>query len=271
MSTVAPSILGEVQHHGYVFLFGFVLIEALGIPVPAAPALLVAGAAAARGPLSFPVALLCALTALLAGDTLMYTLGRKSGWWLLAKLCRLSLNPDTCILRSADSFYRRGRSVLLIAKFLPGINTMAPALAGSMNMRYGQFARFDLGGATLYAGGYLLAGFLFSDAIEAVTHGVETLGRVVAWVLAIGLVGYAVAQIWMWRKHRAWRQVPRVEARVAAEAVRGGSGAIFDVRSHGYYDARAVRIQGSARFNPNTADQAVPAFPEGKLIFLYCT
>ncbi len=271
MSTVASWLLTDIQQHGYAFLFGFVLIEALGLPVPAAPALLVAGAAAARGPLNLPLAFLCALTALLGGDTVMYGLGRKTGWWLLSKLCRLSLNPESCILRSADSFYRRGRGLLLVAKFIPGVNTMAPALAGSMNMRYSQFARFDLGGAALYAGGYLLAGFLFSDAIEALTHGVETFGRVVVWVFAIGLVGYAAAQVWLWHSHRAWRQVPYVEPAAAAVAVIGGSGAIFDVRSHGYYDPRSVRIRGSARLNPNALQQELPPIPEGKQLYLYCT
>jgi membrane protein DedA with SNARE-associated domain/rhodanese-related sulfurtransferase len=265
------ALLGDIQHHVYAFLFGFVLIEAMGIPVPAAPALLVAGAAASRGPLSLPLAFLCALSALLAGDTLMYSMGRRTGWWLLSKLCRLSLNPESCILRSADSFYKRGRGLLLIAKFLPGLNTMAPALAGSMNMRYSQFARFDLGGAALYAGGYLLAGFLFSDAIEALTHGVETFGRIAVIVLAIGLAGYLAAQIWLWRRHRAWRQVPFVEPAAAAAVVTGGSGVIFDVRSHGYYDPRAVRIQGSTRLNPNALQQGLPAFPEGKQVYLYCT
>jgi membrane protein DedA with SNARE-associated domain/rhodanese-related sulfurtransferase len=269
--TVAVSLLGDIEHHGYAFLFGFVLIEALGIPVPAAPALLVAGAAASRGPLSLPLAFASALMALWTGDTVMFTLGRRTGWWLLSKLCRLSLNPESCILRSADSFYRRGRSLLMIAKFIPGLNTMAPALAGSMNMRYSHFAWFDLAGASLYAGGYLLVGFAFSDAIEVLTHGVETFGRVVGWVLAIGLIGYLIAQVWLWRKHRAWRSVPFVEPAVAAAAVTGGDGMIFDVRSHGYYDPRALRIQGSRRLNPNALQQSPPEFPDGKEIFVYCT
>ena len=80
-------------------------------------------------------------------DTLMFLMGRYTGWWLLGILCRVSLNPESCILRSADSFYRRGRALLVMAKFIPGINTMAPPLAGCMNMRFTQFLRLDLAGA----------------------------------------------------------------------------------------------------------------------------
>src|SRR5207342_2379221 len=103
----------------------------------------------------------CALSAMLLADTLMFLVGRYTGWWMLGLLCRLSLNPESCILRSADAFYRRGRTVLLFAKFVPGINTMAPPLAGSMNMRWGQFLWLDSLGVALYIGAYLSVGYLF--------------------------------------------------------------------------------------------------------------
>jgi len=69
--------------------------------VPAALALMIAGGAAARGVLQAPNAFGAALLAMLAGDTLMFLLGRYTGWWLLGILCRISLNPESCILRSA--------------------------------------------------------------------------------------------------------------------------------------------------------------------------
>ena len=115
--------------------------------MPAALVLLIAGGAAAHGFLQIPNAFGAALFAMLAGDTLMFLLGRYTGWWLLGMLCRISLNPESCILRSADSFYRRGRMLLVIAKFIPGINTLAPPLAGSMNMRLAPFLRLDSAGA----------------------------------------------------------------------------------------------------------------------------
>jgi membrane protein DedA with SNARE-associated domain len=134
-------------------------------------ALLVAGASSAKGPLHLGLVLLTSFSALLLGDALLFLLGRYTGWWLLGILCKLSLNPDSCILRSAESFHRHGRTMLVLAKFVPGINTLAPPLAGSMNMRFVQFFALDLAGASLYAVAWCGAGFLFSDFLAALTNG----------------------------------------------------------------------------------------------------
>src|SRR5580765_5365154 len=141
------SLLAGLAEHGYGILFAAVFLEAIGLPVPAALALLLAGGASARGSLHTRVALSSALGAMLLGDTIMFLMGRYTGWWLLALLCRVSLNSESCILRSAESFYRRGRILLVFAKFVPGINAMAPPLAGSMNMRLRQFILPARGGA----------------------------------------------------------------------------------------------------------------------------
>ena len=102
-----------IAHHGYLLLFLVVLGEAIGLPVPAAVALVAAGAAAAAGTLNIYRALFLALSAALIGDTLLFILGRYMGWALLGLLCRLSVNPESCILRSAESFYKRGKTTLL--------------------------------------------------------------------------------------------------------------------------------------------------------------
>src|ERR1700733_6860652 len=162
-------LLTGLAQHGYTLLFAAVFLETIGLPVPAAIALLIAGGAAAHGSPRAPLALGGAFATMLIGDTLMFFMGRYTGWWLLGLLCRLSLNPESCILRSADSFYRRGRTVLLFAKFVPGINTMAPPLAGSMNTRFGQFFGLDLTGASLYIVVYLSVGFVFSGALGTIT------------------------------------------------------------------------------------------------------
>ena len=144
------NLLGTVSEHGYAFLFLIVFAEALGFPVPAALALIAGGAAAAAHILSVPTAFAVALAATILGDLLLFFLGRYTGWALLTVLCRLSLNPETCILRSAESFYRHGRVTLLFAKFVPGVNTMAAPLAGSMKMRLMQFLKLDFLAACLY-------------------------------------------------------------------------------------------------------------------------
>jgi membrane protein DedA with SNARE-associated domain/rhodanese-related sulfurtransferase len=256
--------------HGYWVLFAAVFLEAVGLPIPAALALLIAGGASARGSLQASYALGGALLAMIAGDTVMFVMGRYTGWWLLGVLCRISLNPESCILRSADSFYRRGRALLVVAKFIPGINTMAPPLAGCMNMGLTQFLGLDLAGAALYTGAYFGVGFLFSGALEAITRGYQTFGRVVGWLVICLIVGYVAFQIWLWIRARALRTVSFALPSEAARQ-RAAGACIYDVRSHGYLDVRATRITGSRRLDPNALNRCTEEFPDGQLVFVYCT
>ena len=265
------TLLSGLSQHGYTLLFATVLLEAIGLPVPAALAMLIAGGASARGTLYLPLVAASALLAMLLGDTAMFLLGRYTGWWLLGQLCRLSLNPESCILRSADSFYRRGRTVLLFAKFVPGINSMAPPLAGSMNMRFSQFFRFDLMGASLYAGVYLSVGFLFSDALGTITKNYQAFSRAVGWALIVAVAGYLGFKAWIWIKARGLRSIPFVSPADALQAFSSEAAVIYDVRSHGYYDRKATRVKGSTRLEPNALGQFEQEFPPGKHIYLYCT
>jgi membrane protein DedA with SNARE-associated domain/rhodanese-related sulfurtransferase len=265
------TLVSQVSLHGYAILFAIVFLEAIAIPVPAALALLIAGGASTTGALHPAVALACALAALLLGDISMFLMGRYTGWWLLGLICRLSFNPESCILRAADSFYRRGRTLLVFAKFVPGINTIAPPLAGSMNMRFAQFLRFDLVGASLYAGAYFLAGFLFSDTLGKFTSGYLMFSRVAGWALFAAAGVYVAMRVWLWTKARDLRSVPFVTPADAARAWSSGLAAIYDVRSHGYYNPKAMRIRSSKRLDPNALNQSAFEIPAGKQIFVYCT
>src|SRR5271169_2002818 len=184
------NLFSLIAHHGYLLIFSVVLAEAIGMPVPAAVALVAGGAAAAAGTLSVPTVLALALLGMLLGDTLLFVLGRYMGWTLLGLLCRLSVNPESCILRSAESFYKRGKTTLLIAKFIPGVNTMAPPLAGSMKMRPLQFLRFDATGASLYILAYGGMGFLFHDFLAALTRGFQTASHVFGEILFVAAIVY---------------------------------------------------------------------------------
>ena len=263
-----------ISHNGYMLLAAICLAEAIGLPVPAALAILTAGAVAAYGQLHFYLVFLIALAAMLVGDVVLYYLGRVSGWALLGLLCRLSANPETCILRSAEYFYRRGKLTLLFAKFIPGINTMSPPLAGSMRMRPEQFLAFDSMGATLYVGAYAIAGYVFSDALRAITRGVRSAGFGAEVVFSVGLVGYAIYRIWVYRKYRLLDVAPRVPAEEVGRrlaAAEPGSILIADVRSHGYYDEESERIAGSIRIEPNQLDEEIKKIPKEREIYLYCT
>src|SRR5271155_1277682 len=200
-----------MARHGYALTFGLLLAEAIGLPFPAAIALVAAGAAVAAHALWGPYVLLAALVALLLGDTVQFWLGRYMGWLLLGFLCRVSINPETCILRSAESFYKRGKVTLVIAKFIPGVNTMAAPLAGSMKMRFWQFLRLDFAGASFYALTYLLVGYLSRDFLAAILRGFHTAGLAMECVIIAALVVYAIYRVLQYRKNKMYRIIPRVQ------------------------------------------------------------
>ena len=180
---------------------------------------------------------------MLLGDSLLFVLGRYMGWGLLGFLCKLSVNPETCILRSAESFYKRGKATLLFAKFIPGINTMAPPLAGSMKMRPDIFLRFDVAGASLYAMVYIAAGYLFRDVLASLAHGFQTAGRAVETVTMLALIGYAGYRVWLYRKHAVYRVVPRVQVEELARRLSS--------------ESRLLRCRRSphTRFDPHGTEQ----------------
>jgi len=266
------SILAQLARHGYAILFVSVFLEAVGFPVPAAIALLLAGAASAHGSLSAAATAGGAFVIILICDSLMFLLGRHSGWWLLGLLCRFTINPESCILRSADAFYKRGRALLVIAKFVPGINTLAPPLAGSMNMRWTQFFGLDAAGAALYVSAYWSLGFLFGDAVDPITRTMRAFSRAAGWVAFVVAAAYIVYLVWNWTKAGAFGSVPRVHPSEAARKISSDGALIYDVRSHGYYDQKARRIQGSKRVEPNALNQRwLETPPDGRMVYLYCT
>ncbi len=267
-------IFALITRHGYMVLAALVFAEAIGLPMPAAIALVAAGAAVAGKILNGPALFVVALISMLIGDTLLYTLGRYMGWTLLGILCRLSINPESCILSSAESFYKRGKATLLIAKFIPGVNTMAPPLAGSMKMRTLQFIRFDAAGGTLYILAYGTLGFVFRDFLKLISHGFQAAGHFVSEVLVVAFFAYIIYRLWLYKKNLVYKVVPRVQVEEIANKLASDERAnvlIADVRSHGYYDASAQRIGGSVRIEPNNLDEELKSVPKDKEIYLYCT
>jgi membrane protein DedA with SNARE-associated domain/rhodanese-related sulfurtransferase len=267
-------LLALIVHHGYVVIFLIVLAEALGFPVPAALALVTAGAAVASGAMRAPAAALIVVTAMLLGDSVFYSLGSRMGWRLLGFLCRISVDPETCVLRSAESFYKRGRATLVFAKFIPGINSMAPALAGSMKMPFAQFLGLDLLGAIAYASAYGGIGFAFHNFVATIARGFRAAGHAVEIVVIIAVMAFIAYRLSLYWKHRVYRIVPRIHvAELAAKLQTKYSVNILlaDVRSHGYYDPGASRIRGSIRLEPNNLSEEIKTLPRDKDIYLYCT
>ncbi len=267
-------LFAQIACHGYMVLAAIVFAEAVGLPMPAAIGLVAGGAAVAAKVLNGPGLFIVALISMLIGDSLLYTLGRYMGWTLLGILCRLSINPESCILSSAESFYKRGKATLLIAKFIPGVNTMAPPLAGSMKMRPLQFIRFDAAGATFYILAYGTLGFVFRDFLKMISHGFQAASHFISEVLFVAFFVYIVYRLWLYKKNLVYKVVPRVQVAEIADKLASDERAkvlIADVRSHGYYDATAQRIAGSIRIEPNNLDEELKNVPKDKEIYLYCT
>ena len=267
-------LVATVARHGYVLTFAFLFGQAMGLPLPASIAMIAAGAAIAAHTLVATNVFLAAVVALLAGDIIQFWLGRYTGWALLRVLCRLSMNPETCMLRAAESFYKRGKATLVIAKFVPGLNTMAAPLSGSMKMRFGQFILLDSAGALLYTTVYILVGYVSRDFLAATLRSFYAAGRVMEVLLAIAIIVYAAYWVRHFIKYRVYNVVPRIQVSELAARIAAGAGdkiQIADVRSHGYYDIGAERIHGSIRIEPNNLDQEIKNLSKDTEIYLYCT
>ncbi len=185
--------------HGYALLFAIVLAEQLGLPVPAAPVLMAMGALAGLGKFSFGMALAVAAVAALLSDSVWYEIGRRRGRGVLTLLCRISIEPDSCVRQTEDVFVRYGSSTLLFAKFVPGLSTVAPPLAGMTGMRAGLFVLLDAAGSLIWAGALLGAGLLFRHQLEPILEAASRLGLYFVLLACAGLafyLGYKYYQRW---------------------------------------------------------------------------
>src|SRR5438874_5557147 len=182
--------------HGAAVLFAAVFVEQMGVPLPAAPWLLTAGALAATGRISWFVALSAATVGSLLADLIWFYLGRYGGQRMLNLLCRISLEPDSCVRRTQDLFTRYGMRGVVAAKFIPGLSTLVPPLAGNSGVSAPRFFFFDGLGSLLYAGCFIVLGVLFSHQLEQVIVALASLGRS-ALGLVVGLValyiGFAIS------------------------------------------------------------------------------
>src|SRR5438552_665420 len=169
--------------HGYSVVFAFVLAEQIGLPLPATPILLAMGALAGAGRISYLAAIALGVVASLIGDCLWYWLGRKRGYSVLNLLCRVALEPDSCVRRTENVFTRFGAGSLLFAKFVPGLSTAAPPLAGLFRMSAMKFLFSDGAGATLWIATFGGIGWAFREQLEYVPEYALSLGKRLAVIL----------------------------------------------------------------------------------------
>src|SRR3954468_5980624 len=154
--------------HGAAVLFAAVFIEQIGVPLPAMPWLVAAGALAGAGKMSGVVAISAATFGSVLADLIWFYLGRRYGNRVLKLLCRISIEPDSCVRRTQNVFTRYGMKGLVVAKFFPGLSTLAPPLAASAGVSFPRFFLFDAAGSLIYAGTFIVLGIVFSRQLEQV-------------------------------------------------------------------------------------------------------
>lgn len=198
-------LIGWLEHIGIFAVFGLVLVEQVGLPLPTYPVLIVAGAWSARGgPAAVEIAA-AAIAACLLADLVWYASGRRFGSRVLRAMCRLSLEPDSCVSDTEHLFARFGTRVLMIAKFIPGLGAVATAMSGVVSARLSSFLLYDFIGATLWAGSAVALGSIFHDAVDDVFSELAALGRVGGLlILALLLVFLALK---LWRRHQFFQQL----------------------------------------------------------------
>ena len=266
-------LLPLVAQYGYLVLFAFVTAEQIGLPVPAVPILLGVGALSGNGQMSVTVALGVALLASLPADIVWYELGRRRGGRVLGFLCRISLEPDTCVRRTSDVFTQRGAGALLFAKFFPGLSTMAPPLAGIVGIARDRFLLLDALGALVWAGTWLALGWIFRDALDAVIATAARVGNgalVAAGSLlaAYILVKFVRRQLFL-RKYRMARITPEELKRrmdAADQTV-----VIIDTRSARDVELEPFVIRGALRIPAEEIARRHHEVPRDRDLVLYCT
>jgi membrane protein DedA with SNARE-associated domain/rhodanese-related sulfurtransferase len=258
--------------YGYLLLYAWVLVEQLGIPLPATPILLAAGALSAEGQISFSLALLAGVAGSLTSDASWFLIGRKYGHHVLRLLCKLSMEPTICVRRTQDSFGRRRGGTLMIAKFVPGLATLAPPVAGQNGMGFWSFLFFDGIGATAWVGALLLVGRLFGDALKRDPSLLDWVGRFSGLLLFLGILGFLAARLM--RRRRFLREL--VQSRLEPEDLKrqldaGEPVYIVDLRHPLELLPDPFTLPGALQISPEALALRHIEIPRDRDIVLFCT
>lgn len=261
-----------LAHYGVGLVFGNVLLTQLGVPLPAIPTMMLAGALAAGGQLSVLQAFVAALGASMIADAIWYSAGRRYGHRVLALLCRMSFSPESCVRQTERVFLRWGAGALVIAKFVPGLATVAPPLAGAIRLGTGTFTLFNGIGAALWAGGSMLAGWLLSQQIDALLDRLARMGTYAAGGLLILLAGYMTFKWFERYRFLAQLRAARIAVPELNEMIeRGDEPLILDVRSAAALDADLRTLPNAVLIDPDYPDAALASVPREREIVVYCS
>lgn len=258
--------------YGLALVFANVLLAQLGLPLPAVPMLVVAGALVAEGALHlFPLALAVVLASL-AGDVPWYFAGKRYGYRVLRTVCRLSIEPDSCVKRTEHIFMRWGPPSLIVAKYIPGFSTVGPPLAGAMQLAFGTFLAYSAAAALLWAATPVLCGFVFQREVEWVLERLDAMGAgavaAVAGLIALYIAFKAVERYRLIRFLRMIRiDVGDLRSMIDARQ----APVILDARSELAREAEPRRIPGAIAVQLDLIDSILDRLPPDRDVVVYCS
>ena len=267
-----PEALHFLEQYGYVLVFLAALVEQLGLPIPAAPVLLAAGALAGSGTISALLSLLLASVASVVADTIWYGIGRSRGAPILHLLCRISLETDSCVNQTKVMFKKLGSLALVIAKFVPGLSTVAPPLAGVTRMSTPRFLFLDFVGGALWSGTYIFLGYFFRRQLRQVADVILQFGSIAAVIVVAPLVLYLLFKFW--RRQRFIRALYTM--RISPEELlrmmeAGEQPSVIDLRQSTDLHPGAMRIPGSIWYEKSELPKRHHEIPRDRDVILYCS
>ena len=268
---MAHQIVALLAEYGLLLVFLNVLIEQAGLPLPAVPTLVVAGALASGGQLPLVGVLLAAMAGCLLSDLAWYAAGRRYGAGVMRTLCRISLSPDSCVKQSELRFQRWRAPVLLVAKFVPGLSTVAPPLVGAMGLGTRRFVLFDALGSLLWAGVAVALGFAFADGVERALAALADAGSVALKLIGALFLAYIVFKWWQRRRLLVALRMARIDVDELAQALASARPPlVFDVRAAGSRELDDRVIPGALAFDPLALETLLAGVPRERELVLYC-
>ena len=263
-------ILTQFARHGLWIVFGNVFLEQIGVPIPALPTLIVAGALAADGTIGLLPLLGAAMAGSILADTAWFLIGRWQGHRVLRLVCRISLSPDSCVRRTEDLFERRGMLSLVFAKFIPGYNTVAPPLAGAMGTSLPAFLLWGGLGGLLWIVLAVTLGWVFHGAVDRALAWLQTLGLWAAAVVGAVLALVIAFKAWERRRLRRMLDLARISVHELRDRIdRGEAPLIVDIRTRKAH--LAGHIPGALRMALEELDEKLTHLPRDREVILYCT
>ncbi len=267
-----PSLLDVLLRHGYFFMAAWVFLEQIGLPLPSFPVLLAAGALSGTGRMNFGLALLLCMFATVLADVFWYELGHHKGIKVVHWLCRISLEPDSCVRRTEGLFEQQGARSLIFAKFLPGLNAVATPLAGIFQMRLRRFLLFDVLGVLLWLGTYMGLGYFFSNQIERIAQEATALGSWLVVILISLFVAYIFYKFLARQKFLRDLRVSRISVDELKRKIDAGETlSIVDLRHDLDFEADPETIPGAVHLDSKELSEKSELLPMDREVILYCT